>query len=77
MALRVEDVNTLTGTIEVRRSLAKVSGRIEIGPTKRGGPRTVSLPRFLSQTLGEHIGQYPSPQGYLFSASEGGPLRRT
>jgi site-specific recombinase XerD len=75
-ALKVFDVNLFKGTIDVRQSLSEVSGRIEIGPTKTGARRTVSLPRFLAQMIGEHIGLYPSPEAFVFSAAEGGPLRR-
>lgn len=33
------------------------------------------LPRFLAQLLGEHVGAYPSAEGYVFTAAERGPVR--
>jgi integrase len=33
------------------------------------------MPRFLSDMLTEHINTYPSPDGYVFTSSRGGPVR--
>jgi integrase len=75
-ALRIERANLLRGSIDVVESLSEINGRLHVGPTKTGARRTVSLPRFLCQMLGEHIARFPSSDGRLFSAAEGGPLRR-
>ena len=32
------------------------------------------MPPFLAEMLGEHIGRYPSPDGWVFTAAEGGPV---
>ena len=56
-------------------SLSEVGGRLETGPTKTGARRTVTLPRFLAEMLGEHLARYPSPDRYVFIAAEGGPVR--
>lgn len=75
-ALRVRRLNLLKGTVDVSESLAEINGHIHIQPTKTGRPRTLSLPRSLSEMLGEHIGLYPSEDGFVFSSPEGKPLRR-
>ncbi len=35
----------------------------------------MSLPEFLVRELDVHIDRYPSPDGYIFTATEGGPIR--
>jgi hypothetical protein len=59
--------------LEVVESLSEVRGRLVIGPTKTGRPRTIGLPAFLADMLGAHIGRYPSRDEFVFSAAEGGP----
>jgi hypothetical protein len=59
----------------VAESAGEVRGRRVVGPTKTGRVRTITLPAFLAQLLGEHIGNYPSPEGWVFTAAEGGPVR--
>jgi integrase len=75
-ALKIERVNLLKGTIHVTESLSEVNGQLHLKGTKNGKDRTVILPRFLAQMLGEHIGRYPSRQGHVFSSASGLPLRR-
>ncbi|MGZ5293273.1 MAG: tyrosine-type recombinase/integrase [Actinomycetota bacterium] len=36
----------------------------------------MSLPRFLAEMLGEHVGRYPSVDSHVFSSAEGLALRR-
>jgi len=74
-ALRVDRVNTLARTLDVVDSLSEAPGGISVGPTKTGRRRSILLPRFLAQLLGEHIGRYGSPEGWVFTSPEGGPLR--
>jgi integrase len=76
-ALKVECLNLLRGTVTLAESLSEVNGYVQVGPTKTGGSRSVSLPRFLCEMLGEHLRRFPSTEGYVFSAAEGGPLRRS
>jgi integrase len=61
-------------TIDVRESIGEVRGRIVVGPTKTGRPRTITVPRFLAEMIGEQIGEYSSDE-YVFTAAEGGPVR--
>lgn len=74
-ALTSDRVNLLRRTIDVAASMSEVRGEVVIGPTKTGKRRTVTLPPFLAELLGQHIGRYPSDEGYVFTSSEGGPLR--
>jgi integrase len=73
--LKVSRVNLLDRTLEVVESASEVRGKLTIGPTKTGRVRTIALPRFLADMLGEHIGRYPSVGGYVFTAAMGGALR--
>jgi integrase len=75
-ALRVPRLNLLKGTVEVKESLSEINGHLHVQPPKTGKPRTLSLPRSLSEMLGEHIGRYPSEEGFVFTSPEGKPLRR-
>jgi integrase len=38
-----------------------------------GKRRTITVPRFLAEIIGEHIGRYSA--GFLFTAAQGGPVR--
>jgi integrase len=75
VALKVNRVNLLARTVDVVESASEVRGRLSFGPTKTGRVRTIALPRFLADMLGEHIGRYPSVDGYVFTAAKGGPIR--
>jgi integrase len=71
-----QHVDVLHGTINVRESVSEVRGHlVEVG-TKTGERRTVPLPRFLCDVLGEHLGEYSSLEGHVFTSPEGKPLRR-
>jgi integrase len=72
-ALRVDRVNVLGRTVEIVES-ASLAGGWHVGPTKTGKRRTVAVPRFLADMIGEHIGRYASSRGLVFSAAEGGPV---
>ena len=75
-ALRLPRLNLLAGTVDVTESMMEVGCQLVTGPTKTGRPRTLTLPRFLAEMLGEHIGSYPSPEGFVFTMAEGGPIRQ-
>jgi integrase len=74
--LRVDRLNLLGGTVDVLESMMEVGGKLVVGPTKTGRPRTLTLPRFLAEMLGQHIGRYPSEDGFVFTMAEGGPIRQ-
>ena len=73
-ALKLDRLNLLHGTIEVRESLSEVRGKPVVGPTKTGKPRTITVPRFLSELLATHISTC-SANGYVFTSPNGGPHR--
>ena len=72
-ALKVERLNVLAGTVDIVASMSEAGG-LHSGPTKTGKRRAIAIPRFLAQMLGEHIGRYPSPDGWVFTAGEGGAV---
>jgi integrase len=74
-ALEVAKVNVLAGTITVDCAASEVRGEFIVGTTKTGRSRLVAIPRFLATMIGEHIGEYPTEDGLVFSAREGGPIR--
>ena len=54
-------------------------GQVRLAPPKTSAARRqVALPNFLSEELARHLSQWPpGPDGFVFAAPEGGPLRRT
>lgn len=74
-ALKVQRLNLLAGTLDVVESMVEVHGRLEPGPTKTGKRRTIGVPRFLTEMLGEHIATYPSVDGFVFTSAQAGPIR--
>jgi len=76
-ALRPESLNLLRGVVDVRMSLAEVSGRFYVQPPKSGKPRTVSIPRSLSELIGEHLSLWPNEAGTVFASPNGFQLRRS
>jgi hypothetical protein len=75
MALKVASVDVVGGSISVNGAATEVRGELVFGPTKNGRSRVISIPRSVEQMLGQHIGRYPSSDGFAFSAPEGGPIR--
>lgn len=77
-ALRRRRVDVLRGRIELAESAATVAGAIHVGSTKSDQVRTVRIPAFVSELLAEHLaGRSPDPDGLVFVAPEGGPLRHS
>ncbi|HZJ27980.1 MAG TPA: tyrosine-type recombinase/integrase [Acidimicrobiia bacterium] len=75
-ALQWGRVNLLRGTVDVVESYAEVHGALVLGTTKTYARRTVRLPRFLCDLLGEHQA-ITGPDGLVFRDSHGGPLRHS
>jgi integrase len=49
-----------------------------MGPPKtRASRRTVGLPRFVVEELAAHLAEPGDPEGFVFTAPQGGPLRVT
>lgn len=78
--LRLERLDLLRRTLRVQETVSEVRGHVRIRPVpkSRASHRTVSLDPHLAQDLAEHLTTYPvGPDGFVFSAPEGGPLHRT
>jgi len=67
------------GRLEVAESLADVAGEHIFGPTKNYRNRTIVLPGFLRDMLNDHLVNHtaPGPDGLLFTAENGAPLRNS
>jgi integrase len=74
-ALRIENTHLIAREVEVVASMSEIGGTLVPGPTKTGKARTIGLPGFLCDMLGEHIARYPSSDGFVFTMAEGGPIR--
>jgi integrase len=78
VALRTEDVVLPARRMRVTHTLVEVNGRFHEGPPKTAkGLRSMTIPGFLADAIGEHIGRFPSRDGHIFSAAEGGAIRKT
>ena len=64
--------------IRIERSLAEVRGHLRFGPPKTAAARrAVSIPSWLLEVIDQHLDDYPpGPDRLLFTAPEGGPIRR-
>jgi integrase len=78
IALRTSDLALLERRLKITRGLVEVGGRFYEGPPKSShGIRTMSVPSYLADQLGAHIGRYPNDDGLIFSGPKGGSLRKT
>jgi integrase len=64
--------------IRIERSLAEVRGHLRFGqPKTTAARRAVSVPSWLPEIIDQHLTDYPpDPDGLIFTAPEGGPIRR-
>lgn len=77
-ALRIDRFNALRKTIRVDSNLVEVGGEFTSGPPKsKASVRSVSIPQFLVEEIAAYIATHRDPSGLVFSAPEGGPIRRT
>ena len=86
-ALRVVHLRLLERRVEIAEGSSEVRGHVYLGPLKtKESRRTVTIPAFLADELGRHLGNLPELEGsnasssgrdLVFPAPEGGPLRRT
>lgn len=64
--------------LKVVEALTEVSGKVRLGPpNSKASKPTVTLPEFLVEELAQHLAQWQDPEGWVFSAPKGGPVRRT
>jgi integrase len=77
--MRVRRLDLLRRSLTVAETLSDVRGHVALAPPKTAAARRqVALPRFLVDELGRHLAQWPpGADGFVFTAPEGGPLRRT
>ncbi len=77
--LRVPRLDLLRRSLTITETLTDVRGQVSLAPPKTSAARRqVALPKFLSEELARHLSQWPpAADGFLFTAPEGGPVRRT
>lgn len=77
--LRLSRLDLLRRSVTVTETLSEVQGRIRFKePKTAASRRKVALPRFLANELAHHLETNPpAGDGLVFTASQGGPLRRT
>jgi integrase len=63
------------GKIQVHWAQSEPYGHIVVKPTKSRRRREVWIPQKVSRILREHLLAYPSPDGLVFTAPEGGRIR--
>ncbi len=70
----------MAGTVRIEETCVEVAGELVWGaPKTEAGRRSVVLPSFVARALRDHQAEYsqPRPDGLVFTAPEGGPLRRS
>ncbi len=77
--LRLRRLDLLRRRLTVVEALSDVQGQVSLAPPKTAAARRqVALPKFLSEELARHLAHWPSGSDeFVFTAPEGGPLRRT
>lgn len=76
-ALRIENVNILARSLDVKYSLAEHGGAVIFNPPKtEAGDRTVQLSETVAAWIGRHIEAFGlGRDGLIFTDTVGGPLR--
>ncbi|MEY2569022.1 MAG: hypothetical protein QOE35_3551 [Actinomycetota bacterium] len=74
-ALRRGRCDLLRSRLIVAESVADVSGTLHFGAPKTHQRRTVTLPRFLRDRLGEQLVALENDESLVFQAPTGGPIR--
>ncbi len=77
VALRVDRLSPSRDRVRVEEKIVE-SGRLIRGePKTKRSRRWVTVPDFVASTLAEHVKKYPpGPDGLVFTAPQGGPIRR-
>lgn len=67
----------LRGRVRIQRTINEVEGRLIGGePKTNAGRRTLTTPPFLVELLAAQIAATRDPEGWVFPAINGGPMRR-
>lgn len=77
VGLKRANLNVLRRELKIVGTLEEVAGKLRyVEETKTGASRrTLSMPSFLAQSLGEHLGFVPDSE-FVFAGRDGAPLRR-
>ena len=75
--LRPKRIDLVSGRLEVGEALKEVSGRLYFGLPKHGRRRQFALPRFLIESLREHLREFPPHNDLVFTNADGSMLRRS
>ncbi len=77
--IRWKDVDLKNGRVAITANLTEVGGRLILKDTKTASRRrNIALPSVaLAALKARHKGLVPSPSDYVFTAPEGGGIRRT
>jgi integrase len=78
-ALRIRNVDLLKRQVRIVEASKEVGGRLFIGPTKNKLNRGITLPSFLADMLGEHIGAFSdgsNPDALVFQGAGSGFIRQ-
>jgi integrase len=77
VALRVDRLSPSRDRVRVEEKIVE-SGRLIRGePKTKRSRRWVTVPDFVASALAEHVKKYPpGPDGLVFTAPQGGPIRR-
>jgi len=76
--LRVSDLDLLRGRLTVRSTLVEATGQQpQLGPPKsKASERTITLPRFVAETLAQHLETHPPVDDMVWTTEQGALLRR-
>jgi integrase len=78
VGLQTKDVLLPAGRLTVTHTLVEVNGHLhESRPKTAKGIRSMTIPRYVGQALGEHVGRFAGTDGRVFTSAEGGPIRKT
>lgn len=72
LGLQVGDVDTVRRVVRVRHQLARDTSGLVPCKTPRS-VRDVPLPVVVAEAIAEHLAQFPSESGFLFTAARGRP----
>jgi integrase len=73
-ALKVNQIQFLRRRLAVVEAHSEVRGRLVTKSTKTRRRREVPIPAALIDVLADHVARYPSTDGFVFTATEGGPI---
>jgi integrase len=76
-ALRRSRVNLMRGTIDVKESVTYRGGGFVFSPPKNDKERIVTIPKFLTTLLEDHMDRFTGtdPDAFVFPGRDGDPMR--